>query len=63
MDRIPLNELTVVQEYLNEPYLLNGLKFDLRLYVLVISCDPLKIYVHKEGIVRYATENYEKIDM
>lgn len=63
IDSIPLEEQTVVQEYLNQPYLLDGLKFDIRLYVLVLSSDPLKVYLHKEGLVRFATHLYNPIKM
>ena len=63
IEKIPLQELSVVQEYLNNPYLIDGLKFDLRVYVLVTSCEPLKIYVHKEGLVRFATQPYQPLDL
>ncbi|OMJ66741.1 hypothetical protein SteCoe_36318 [Stentor coeruleus] len=51
-------EKCVVQRYLHKPYLLEGLKFDLRIYVLVAGCDPLRLFIHKEGLVRLATEPY-----
>ena len=48
----------VVQEYLDNPFLINGLKFDLRLYVLLTGIDPIKIYLYEEGLVRFATAPY-----
>mmetsp|Transcript_43854 Transcript_43854/g.42361 ORF Transcript_43854/g.42361 Transcript_43854/m.42361 type:complete len:165 (-) Transcript_43854:724-1218(-) len=54
-------ERLVVQEYMREPFLIDNLKFDIRLYVLVTSCDPLKIFLYHEGLVRFATEEYHPL--
>jgi len=48
----------IVQRYLDQPLLLNGFKFDLRVYVVITSLDPLKVYLNPEGLVRLATEPY-----
>lgn len=48
----------VVSQYLSNPYLINGFKFDLRIYCLVTCYDPLKVYMFKEGLVRFATQKY-----
>ena len=39
--------------------LIEGYKFDLRIYVLMTSIDPLTFYIFDDGIVRMATEPYE----
>jgi tubulin polyglutamylase TTLL6/13 len=49
----------VVQRYLYKPYLIDNLKFDLRIYVFLASVCPLRIFIYKEGLARFATEEYK----
>jgi hypothetical protein len=49
--------LHVAQEYL-ESRLIEGFKFDLRLFVLISSIDPLEVYVYRDGLVRVCAEKY-----
>lgn len=58
IDRAPLNEPMVIQKYIANPMLIQGLKFDLRVYVLLVSVDPLVVYIYRDGLTRLATDEY-----
>uniref|UniRef100_A0A3Q4M9M6 Tubulin--tyrosine ligase-like protein 5 n=1 Tax=Neolamprologus brichardi TaxID=32507 RepID=A0A3Q4M9M6_NEOBR len=45
---------------MTENILVSRFKFDVRLYVLVTSYDPLLIYVYEEGLARFATVKYDR---
>ncbi|KAH8053256.1 hypothetical protein JL720_14736 [Aureococcus anophagefferens] len=56
---LPKDKKLVAQRYLDAPFVaINGRKFDLRMYCLVTSLDPLVAYVHAEGLVRFSTHQY-----
>lgn len=41
-----------------KPYLIDNLKFDLRVYALIFGVEPLRVFVYQEGLARFATEEY-----
>ncbi|XP_039597175.1 tubulin polyglutamylase TTLL5 isoform X2 [Polypterus senegalus] len=59
-NQIPLDENILVSRYINNPLLIDDFKFDVRLYVLVSSYDPLVIYLYEEGLARFATVKYDR---
>lgn len=56
--QLPKMRPLLVQRYLHKPYLIEGSKFDLRIYVYVSSYNPLRVYVFKDGLVRFASCKY-----
>ncbi|XP_050165358.1 tubulin polyglutamylase TTLL13-like isoform X2 [Myiozetetes cayanensis] len=57
-EEIKHGERMICQQYISEPFLIDGFKFDMRIYVLVTSCDPLRVFLYKEGLARFATMRY-----
>ncbi|XP_076161092.1 tubulin monoglutamylase TTLL4 [Ptiloglossa arizonensis] len=55
---IPKFNSVIVQRYISKPKLVNGSKFDLRVYVLATCINPTRIYIYKEGLVRFASVRY-----
>ena len=45
---------------MHKPHLVDGFKYDLRIYVLVNGINPLRAYIYRDGLARFATEKYQK---
>ena len=52
----------LISRYIDKPHLINNKKYDLRIYALVVSFSPLRIYLFNNGLLRFATENYKRGD-
>ncbi|KAK6631287.1 hypothetical protein RUM44_005813 [Polyplax serrata] len=50
----------ICQVYIAKPFLIDGYKCDFRIYTLITSCDPLRIFVYNDGLVRFATSRYRE---
>ena len=49
---------SIIQKYISSPLLFKGFKFDLRLYVTVLSFTPLEAYIYKEGFARFSSKPF-----
>ena len=56
-----LNHDFVVQRYIDNPYLIDKKKFDLRIYVVIKGINPLQAYLCDEGLARFCTVSIEYI--
>ncbi|KAI8609514.1 tubulin-tyrosine ligase family-domain-containing protein [Chytriomyces sp. MP71] len=62
--RMKADDKFLVQKYVDNPLKIHGCRFDLRIYVVVTSFSPLRIYMFKEGVLKFVKErssNYDAI--
>lgn len=57
-----LDHTAIAQEYITKPLLLDGLKFDLRVYVIVVGLGARqKAFIVEEGLARFCTKVYTEL--
>ena len=60
---VPVDQRFMVQDYLDNPHLINERKYVLRLYVLISSIEPLQVYLYDEGFAKLASDPYDINDL
>ena len=60
---VKFTEMHIAQKYLERPLCFCGYKLDLRVYVLLLSANPLRLYWFRDGLVRFATQKYDLSDL
>ena len=54
IDKLNLeSEGSFIQEFVDDPFLIDGYKFDIGIYTMITSIDPLRIYIFDVSL-RYA---------
>lgn len=56
-------ESYVCQRYILNPMLFGGRKFDMRIYALCLSYNPLTVYLFRGGFARFAHDRYDNSDL
>ncbi|XP_077982122.1 putative tubulin polyglutamylase TTLL9 isoform X1 [Glandiceps talaboti] len=51
-------ETYIVSRYVDNPYVIGGKKFDIRVYVLVTSYVPLKAWLYRSGFARFSNTRF-----
>ncbi|CAH1167338.1 unnamed protein product [Phyllotreta striolata] len=56
-------EGTFLQEYVDKPLLVNGHRFDIGIYAVITSVEPLRLYIYNgEGLLRFCPVKYHPFD-
>ena len=60
---VKFTELHLAQRYVAKPLTFHGYKLDLRIYVLLLSARPLRVYWYTDCLLRFATQKYDLDDL
>jgi hypothetical protein len=58
LEGITLYRWYLAQQYINNPLLINGRKFGVRLWVAVPGVSPLRVYLHRNGLALFSSAEY-----
>lgn len=53
----------LAQRYIDNPHLIGGKKYDMRIYVLVTSFAPLTVWLHRTGFARFCHSRFSMDDI
>lgn len=54
------SEKTFLQEFISNPLLIDNRKFDIGVYVVITSVDPLRVYAfNDDALFRFCAHDYE----
>lgn len=57
-DELPVDDEWIVQEYIENPHLINDRKYILQVFLLITSSDPLTVYIYQNGVADLAVQAY-----
>lgn len=58
ISQVAYSQPIVIQKYMSNPMLFMQYKFDLRIYLLVTTFNPLEAFIYKEGLARFGSRKY-----
>lgn len=59
LEGVPLYRWYLAQQYITNPLLIQGRKFGLRVWVLVPDVNPLRVYLHQNGLLLFSEAAYD----
>jgi len=63
-DLFTSRESQFVQEFIQQPLLIDNRKFDIGIYVVITSVDPLRVYAfNADALFRFCAKDYEPFDI
>ena len=56
------NSKTFIQLYVDKPFLVDGRRFSLAIYVMTSSINPLRLYIYNDWVLRFCKQRYFPFD-
>jgi hypothetical protein len=53
------DKIWITQKYIEKPLIIIGKKFDMRVWILVTSVEPMRIWMFMRPYLRFTSEDYD----